>query len=304
MTIVRPLPTPGVRPLSRRRAQVNFAVFAVVVIGIGWAGVAVDRLGGASLSGGGVVPTGESSSGQGLWILVPALTALALTYLRPDGAGRLGLTLRFGHRARWFGFAALLFPVTMAVTVLVGVALGLTTVHAAPAPGRPGFLAAVVAGVGVLGLKNVVEEFTFRGYGTRTAMATGLRGAAPHVLVSVVWACWHLPLYLVWTSAADRPMVTSLDWPEFIPMFFVGAVALGLVLGELRVATGSIWPGVVLHTVANAVAIPLLANGHISFDGHADALVGVQPSSIATMLMFGAIGWVLVRRRTRGPVGG
>jgi membrane protease YdiL (CAAX protease family) len=118
------------------------------------------------------------------------------------------------------------------------------------------------------------------------------------VLVSLVWALWHLPLYLVWTSASDRHMVTTLSWAWFLPMFFLGVVALGVVLGELRVQTGSIWPGVLLHTLGSAIAAPLLANGHLTFHAHADALVGIQPSSITSMLIFATVGWLLIRRRT------
>jgi len=299
MTIDQAVATPATTARPRQRARINFAVFAVVVAGIGWVGVALDRAGGTTTGTNGATGAGGSTSGQGLWILVPALTALALYYLRRDGAGRLGLTLRFEHRARWFAFAGLLLPVTISVTVLLGVALGLATFRITPMPGKPSLFVAIVAGLGFLVLKNVAEEFIFRGYGTRTAMATGLRGVAPHVLVGLVWALWHLPLYMVWTSASDRHLVTSLSWLGFLPMFFVGVVALGVVLGELRVRTGSIWPGVLLHTLANAIATPLLANGHLTLDGHADALVGIQPSSVASMLIFGVIGWLLIRHRTR-----
>jgi membrane protease YdiL (CAAX protease family) len=303
MTIDRAVATPATTARLQLRTRISFAIFAVVVAGIGWVGVALDRAGGATTGTSSATSTSGSTNGQGLWILVPALTALALYYLRRDGAGRLGLTLRFEHRARWFGFAGILLPVTTAVTVLVGVALGLTTFQAAPAPGKPALLAAFVAGLGFLTLKNVVEEFIFRGYGTRTAMATGLRGVAPHVLVGLVWALWHLPLYLVWTPASDRHMVTTLSWLGFFPMFFLGVVAFGVVLGELRVQTGSIWPGVLLHTLGSAIAAPLLANGHLTLDGHADALVGIQPSSITSMLIFGAMGWLLIRHRTRTRIG-
>ena len=76
-------------------------------------------------------------------------------------------------------------------------------------------------------------------------------------------------------------------------------VATSLVYGELRVQTGSIWPGVLLHTMCNAVATPLLANGHLTFSGHGDVLASPIPSAIVTMLLFGVIGLLLLRRRTK-----
>lgn len=131
-------------------------------------------------------------------------------------------------------------------------------------------------------------------------MALGLRGAlAPHVLAGVVWALWHLQLYLVWTSQSDMLLMTSLDWPLFLPLFVVGVTATAVLFGELRVQTGSIWPGIVLHTMSNALATPLLANGHLRFTGHSDVLFSPVPHSIGTMLLFGAAGVLLVRRRNR-----
>lgn len=193
-------------------------------------------------------------------------------------------------------------PVQTALTVLAGTALGIVTFHYASAPGKPALLVSLMSGLGFLTIKNVIEEFIFRGYGTRTAMATGLRGIKPHLLVGVVWGMWHLPLYLVWTAAADRHLVTSLQWALFLPMFFVGVILFAIVLGELRVQTGSIWPGVVLHTVASVIALPLLANGNLTFSGHADALVGVSPASVASMIIIGVAGWLLIRHRKQAAV--
>jgi membrane protease YdiL (CAAX protease family) len=284
-------------PKSARRTQVNLALFSAVVVGIGWVGVALDRASGEATGTSSATSTSGSTSGQGLWILVPVLAVLGLYYLRPDGGGPLGLTFRFAHRGRWFALATVLFPAVMTLTVLVGIALGLSTFHLNPLPGKPTLLTAFVAGLGFLFIKNVAEELIFRGYGTRTARAAGLRGVAPHVLIGVVWGLWHVPLYLVWTAASDRHMVTTLGWLWFWPMFFVGVILLAIVLGELRVRTGSIWPGVVLHTVGGAFAASLLANGHLTTSGHADALVGIQPSSVASILAFGVVALLLLRHR-------
>jgi membrane protease YdiL (CAAX protease family) len=160
------------------------------------------------------------------------------------------------------------------------------------------FLPAFLAVLAVQAIKNPIEEFVFRGYGTRTAMALRLPGAAtPHMLVGLVWALWHLPLYLVWTSAADMRLVTSLPMPLFLPLLVAGLTAASLVYGELRVRTGSIWPGVVLHSMTNALVTPLLVDRHLTFTGHADVLFSPVSTSLVVMLLFGAAGVLLVRRR-------
>ncbi|GAA3086525.1 hypothetical protein GCM10017600_35040 [Streptosporangium carneum] len=286
-------------PVSRLRARINFAVFSAVTVGCGWLFVALDRAAGEVTGAGSVSSASGGTNGQGLWIAVPALVALALHFLSRDGAGPLGFTLRFAGRARWFAFAVLLSPVVTVALVAAATATGAATFSFAPRAGETPLLVAVAAALGFLLVKNLLEEFIFRGYGTRTAMALGLRGVAPHVLVGLVWGLWHIPLYTVWMSQADFRQSTTLSWSWYLPTFFAGIVAAAVLYGEMRVRTGSIWPGVVLHTVDNALVTPLLLNGHLTFEGHGDALFGVAPNSVASILLFGGAGLVLLRRRNR-----
>ncbi|WP_327582150.1 CPBP family intramembrane metalloprotease [Nonomuraea sp. NBC_00507] len=282
---------------SRLRARVNFAIFAIVVVGGGWLFAAWDRATGQLSGTADTTSTSGSTAGQGLWLLAPALTALALHFLSKDGAGPLGLTLRFPGRVRWFAFALALFPMAAALCVAIATATGAATFSLAPSPGKPALAEAIVAALGFLLIKNVLEEFIFRGYATRTAMALGLPGLAPHALVGLLWGLWHLPLYLVWMRPADFDATTSLPWPWFLPWFLVGIVALAVLYGELRLRTGSIWPGVALHTVSNALSTPLLLHGHLRLEGHADAWFGIAPHAITSMVIFGGLGLVLYRRR-------
>ncbi|WP_171074252.1 CPBP family intramembrane glutamic endopeptidase [Nonomuraea basaltis] len=294
MTAVIPAP-PAAGP-SRLRTRVNFAVFAAVAAGGGWLFAALDRATGQLAGAADTTSASGSTPGQGLWLLVPALTALGLHFLSRDGAGPLGLTLRFPGRARWFAFAVALFPAAVALCVALAAATGAATFSLAPAQGEPALFEAFATALGFLLIKNVLEEFIFRGYATRTAVALGLPGIAPHALVGVLWGLWHLPLYLVWMRPADFAATTSLPWSWYLPTFFAGMVALAVLYGVMRVRTGSIWPGVALHTVSNALATPLLLNGHLRLDGHADAWFGIAPNSIASMLIFGGLGLCLYRR--------
>ncbi|WP_449064311.1 CPBP family intramembrane glutamic endopeptidase [Planomonospora algeriensis] len=290
------------RPVPRLRARINFAVFAAVTVGGGWLFAALDRATGETVGNGSVTSASGGTNGQGLWIAVPALTALALYFLNRDGAGRLGLTLRFAGRTRWFAFAAVFSPVVAAAAVAAATASGAATFSAAPRAGEQPLLAAFATALGFLVVKNLLEEFIFRGYGTRTAMALGLRGVAPHVLVGLVWGLWHLPLYTVWMSQADFRQSTTLPWAWYLPTFLAGIVAMAVLYGEMRVRTGSIWPGVVLHTVSNALTTPLLINGHVRYEGHGDVVFGLAGNSVVSVLLFGGAGLLLLRRRNRGGV--
>jgi hypothetical protein len=74
------------RNVARRgRAISNFVIFAVFAVTVGWIGLALDELLGAA----------EHQQSRRLWFVGPALLGVALTRVHPDGAGSLGLTLRF-----------------------------------------------------------------------------------------------------------------------------------------------------------------------------------------------------------------
>ncbi|MEU6412525.1 CPBP family intramembrane glutamic endopeptidase [Microbispora sp. NPDC046933] len=297
MTLTAAVPTAA--PPSRLRAGVGFAMLSAAAVGGGWLFVALDRATGQITGAGSTVSTSGTTAGQGLWILVPALTAIVLRLVVRDGAGPLGLTPRFPHPVRWLAFAAAAFPVAVAVCVAAALTTGAAAFSLTPSAGKPSLPAALASTLGFLVVKNLLEELVFRGYGTRTAAALGLPGVVPHVLVGLVWGLWHIPLYAVWMAPADLDATTTLPFAWYLPAFLAGTVALAVLYGEMRLWTGSIWPGVVLHTVSNALSTPLLVDGHLRYRGHGDLLFGIAPGSLASVLLFGGAGLYLHRRRVR-----
>ena len=271
---------------SERRARINFAIFAAVAIAIGWVGVALDEATGQPAT---------ISLGMGLWFAAPLLVAIVLHRLRPDGAGTLGLTLRFRGRARWFALAAIVYPVATALIVLPAIASGVGVFDASGSGGSSALILAMVAVVPGMFLKNTIEELTWRGFGTRTALATGMSRLGSHVLLGVIYGLWHLPLYARFMDRAEFGTVTSLSWPIFVPIFMAGVIATTVVLGEIRLRTGSIWPGVVMHTVGGAVVNTLIVDGYLRFSGHGDALFSPAPNSLAFLVVFGIVGALLLR---------
>ena len=292
-TLTSTQPPAGVahRLQGRTRAATNSAIFAAVAVTIGWAGIALDRA---------MDEPRGNSLGMGLWLVLPALTAVLLFRLRPDGGGPLGLTLRFPQRTRWFAFAALFYVPFTALIVLAGIVAGVGSFDASGAASKPTLLAGIAVALAPLLIKNFFEELTWRGYGTRTAIAAGLPRLQAHLLVGLAYAVWHLPLYVYFLERADFRATTSLPWALFIPVFFAGVLAFAVVFGELRLRTGSIWPGVVMHTVGGAVVNTLLLDGHLTYSDHGDALFSPAPNSLASIILLGLVGLLLLRRATAG----
>ena len=86
----------------------------------------------------------------------------------------------------------------------------------------------------------LAEEFLFRGYfqGAVTKKAGKILGV---IVVAVVFGLFHLPGFTAhgvvwqWAAAADT-------------------FSLGIIVGVLRLLTGGIWAGVILHALKNGIA--------------------------------------------------
>jgi membrane protease YdiL (CAAX protease family) len=278
------------------RARLNFTIFTLAVVGTGWLGVAVDRAAGTETATGTATSSGSGTTGMLFFLLGPLVAVPLLHFLSRDGGGPLGLAPRAG--LRWYALAAVFYPLVTAIAIGLGTATGHVTVN-----DRPGLLAAVASVFAVQLIKNPIEEFVFRGYGTRTALAMGLRGRlVPHLLAGAVWGLWHVPLYLVWTSATDMRLVTSLPMTLFLPLMLAGTTAASVLYGEVRARTGSIWPGVLMHSVCNAIATPLMVGGYLTFEGHGDVLFSPVAGSIVLIVLTAAAGVALIYRRKPATV--
>ncbi len=102
-------------------------------------------------------------------------------------------------------------------------------------------------------------------------------GTIPALLVSgAVWGLLNAPLTLLGYNYPDLGAGAT-------PMFIGFCTVYGVLLGWLRLYSGSIWPAVVSHGALNAIT-------GISFlFGDAQ-----NPPNLAVVGITGAIGWVLI----------
>ena len=89
------------------------------------------------------------------------------------------------------------------------------------------------------------EEIGWRGYMLTRLIDAGV----PHpVLVSgLIWGLWHVPLILGGVYLAGTPPAVSAF------LFMIMATAFSFVFARLRLATGSVWPAIALHSAWNAI---------------------------------------------------
>ena len=211
---------------------------------------------------------------------VPSLVALGLA-ARTGGATTLmrGLT-RWRLPARWYAAALLIPGVLMLTAVGLDVLLGATP-PAFPAPGRWPLVAVNLLAVLLIG-GPLGEELGWRGYALpRLEGRFGFVAAA--VLLGLIWAAWHLPLFLLpGTPQSQLP----LGW------FVLQTVAFSVVLAWVYGRTGSLLLVVLMHGAVNTLAGPLRVLP--GADG------SLRPYVLTTLLTVAAallVGWQSAARR-------
>jgi CAAX protease family protein len=203
-------------------------------------------------------------SGSLSWV-----SALMWTPTAASVVARLGLrqgfgdvSFRLGGRSGWKAIGlALAFPIIIGL-IAYGVAwtTGLVQFNpkliklAAVCFGDPAspiavFMINLVIAVTIITIYSVRtaagEEIGWRGYMLTRLIDAGL--PKPILMSGLIWGIWHVPLilggvYLV----GPPPLLAALLW-------IVTATAFSFVFARLRLATGSVWPAVALHSAWNAV---------------------------------------------------
>lgn len=86
------------------------------------------------------------------------------------------------------------------------------------------------------------EEFGWRGYLLMRLLPLGAGRAL--VLTGVIWGVWHAPIILQGHNYPDHPLLG-------VPLMIGFCVLLGIILGWVRLASGSVFPAAVGHASVN-----------------------------------------------------
>ena len=250
-------------------STIRLGVFTALTLASGWIGLLVDD----------ALGTAHSLQGQGslVWIMTPILVGAVLALSDPS--------LRRSYAASWlpgklraYGVAIGVFPLSFVVAIAVGWAAGVLS------PGGLGAFGGAVA-VSVLPtvLKNIAEEGAWRGYLTPALLRRRLPDPAVWLVVGVVWGVWHLPYYL-WFL--DESLLRSvLDVPPLVYALIAVPVTICWtpLFTELRILSGSFWPGLIAHSIANLSQIPVSLGGLPIAPGWGllvSPVVGIIPNAI------------------------
>ena len=227
-------PSTAVPPADRLRARRGVVLFLILV-------VAFDV----------VLTTVTVVTGNAIWILVlmwsVAVASLICRLVLREGIRDVSFRLG-GRRTLAYLAAAVLFPL-MVGFIAYGIAwiTGLAT-FTPTAQGLP-LLLLFVATVGtVLGIITAAgEEIGWRGYLLTRLIDAGV--PRPVLASGVIWGVWHVPLIVAGVYIADSGQSRLLT----VLLFMVTVISIGVIIARFRLATGSVWPAIVLHAAWNSI---------------------------------------------------
>lgn len=184
-----------------------------------------------------------------IWGTAPMVAALLIRIVTRDWSDA-GFKPAFKKNVQGYILSILLCPVMMLLTLLFGVIVSATSVTDFSAAE---YISKVIPGMAVFFIFAVFEEFGWRGYLEPKLASIGMNRFLAYAITALVWATWHMPYIreLAWISTNSGELIT------FIPRFYLLLFTLSIIYGEIRKATGSVWPAVLLHCITNSVQHPL-----------------------------------------------
>ena len=271
---------------NEKRTKRNILIFTALVIGLAVLAWIIDPF---------TVPPdaapGTPGLGQMLWIISPLIAMLILRTLGGDGWADFGLRPRFKGNGFWWMVSILIFPIVILLIVLVGTITGGIDLDTSLLANAPTALITLLVSALV---KNIFEEFAWRGYLAPKIYSLNKNIWLSHAFIGLIWGLWHLPFMMVFW-----PYLTPNMLPIFIPLLLIGTISQSIVYGEIRLATSSVLPAWIMHSIGNAIGNCLILNSIIKFQSGKELLFTPGAEGIISIVLMFAIGFWLHQRRTK-----
>jgi membrane protease YdiL (CAAX protease family) len=266
---------------NKKHTVRNLVIFTILVVALGWLGRLLDSFMGA-----------EPGEGLGvtLWIVTPLASSFFLRAFAGDGWKDLGIRPRFRGNGAWYAVSLLIYPVSVALILVIGFVFGTTSIQSTPTDALFQALIALLIKEIII---NILEEFAVRGYLAPKMYSLGLNVWAAHALVGLIWGVWHLPVLRMITPYTSESLVT------LAPRFVIAAVAASLVYGEIRLLTDSVWPAVCMQTAGGIAVSIAMAFDLFSIKSSSGFLLNPVFESVVMIIIFGLVGVGLYTWRTR-----
>ena len=263
----------------------NIIIFAFVVFICGWLGILVDKFVEHQ-------PEGESL-GMAVWLILPLLTVILLRLFASDGWKDLGFRPNFKGNAKWYVIALLIYPLVTSVVLALGKITGwIDFSNFRTKAFFAGFIVVLLPNF----VKNIFEEFVWRGYLTTKLLNEKVKDIWLYLIVGGIWGIWHLPYYLCFMPQADMYQVLPVGQLTFTFIAIISMICWTVMYVEIFRLTKSIWSVVLLHMVEDSLINHLVIDGHIAMVAGKEFLISPIAGIITSSLYLG-VGLLLRRSR-------
>lgn len=262
----------------------NVIIFSIAALASGWIGRLVDMF---------IEPNPNGSVGQLVWLVSPLLLMIILRTFAGDGWSDFGIKPKLKENIFFYFFSILFYPILSITIILIGLSFKLMDTSIFSADQAVLFLSMFGMSLIPMLIKNIFEEFSWRGYLAPKLFSLGLNRFITHLWVGVIWAAWHFPYLFVFGTYTTESMIT------FIPRMMIGVVILAIVYGEIRLMTKSVWPAVIMHTVGNAFVDILIINKFIEMNTGKEYLIMPSPDGVIVMALTAITGLWLYKLRIK-----
>ncbi len=269
----------------------NIIIVTLFTVGGGWLGIWLN-----SVTGNTQPPM--QSLGALVWLVTPALAGILLRAFGGDGWKDAGFRLNLISGWKWYLVAILVYPLAALLSFGFSVVTGAISIDGFATQGFSAYIAAVgIITAGSL-MKNIFEEFAWRGYLTPRLEAAKVPALLNHLLVGILWWAWHIPYYYYFLDRAQlNSYLGTINITTFLAIALFGLLPTSILFGELRLLSKSVWPVFILHSLINGLSMPLILNGFIKLNGWSGIILSPTNDGIITSILLGVAGLFLYQYR-------
>jgi len=259
---------------SKVKQRISLMVFIVIVLLSGWCGVWVDSMLPEQPEG--------NSLGMLVWLVLPLLAAILIRAYNRDWKD-MGIKPNIRGNLKWYVVSFAIYPfitiVTLGLAFLFG-GIELSTIE------MSAFITLVVVSVGGNFIKNIFEEFAWRGHLTPKLLELKVNDWFIYLISGLVWALWHAVYYLVFLP---EEYLGSLSRVGILLVGCVLMVCWAMMYVEIYRLTKSVWPCVLMHAIEDAFPTVLVTtSGMLTFVNHyVDFWLNPITGVLATVLFLG-----------------
>ncbi|AXO98828.1 MULTISPECIES: CPBP family glutamic-type intramembrane protease [Bacillus cereus group] len=263
---------------KRKPLKLHLLIFVFIVLASGWIGVILDSF---------LTDQPEGNSlGMGLWLILPFLSCIFLRVISRDW-NDFGIKLNLKANFKWYFVAILIYPFVTVITISLALIFGVANITSFEIYSLLSLI--FMSTIGNF-IKNIFEEFSWRGYLTPKLIELQLNDWFIYIISGLVWALWHAAYYLVFLPNEYFESILRLH------MLLSGCILMvswSIMYVEIYRLTKSVWPCVIMHAIEDAVPTVLVTiTGIITLTNSSDFWLNPISGVVATIIFLG-IGIVL-----------